>query len=316
MLLMLLVLLFPLATPVSASPGIISNPSFETEGSWTYSESDLKFVDGTQSTTWKTQGTCSYLLSADGTENIGADSYARVTQSVDFTTLDTLSFDADLHAATDGYYEARVIVGTTTVWFQACTTTETEYLHQEIDVSEYTNSQDLIFQVYTVVKAKNIAMNTYYDNIKTWGSFNDLAHTIVNNNFDTTAEDTVYTYGENFDASTAYHIGYYDGDTVLVVSEGQTSTSGGELSGQCYFPTYQETAVPGTWHTVVYDDSVASPPSNYTADDPNSVVEDSFEVAASAIPEFPAVIAAIVVAGLCFGIYFWMRRRRLAYVKA
>ena len=50
--------------------------------------------------------------------------------------------------------------------------------------------------------------------------------------------------------------------------------------------------------------------------DPDYIVEDSFDVEQSAIPEFPTVITVIVVAGLCFGIYYWMRKRRLAYVKA
>ena len=41
----------------------------------------------------------------------------------------------------------------------------------------------------------------------------------------------------------------------------------------------------------------------------NFIADDSFVVDATAIPEFPAVITAIVVAGLCFGIYWWMRKR-------
>ncbi|MFC2046850.1 hypothetical protein ACFLTK_01035 [Chloroflexota bacterium] len=39
-------------------------------------------------------------------------------------------------------------------------------------------------------------------------------------------------------------------------------------------------------------------------------------VQASAIPEFSTIIAAVVVAGLYFGIYCWMRKREMAYVKA
>ena len=122
-------------------------------------------------------------------------------------------------------------------------------------------------------------------------------------------------YGENFDASTAYHVGYYDGNNAKILSDAVNSTSSGELSSQCYFPTYQGTAQPGTWHAVVYKDPT-SPPETYTADDPNSVVEDSFDVTAAAIPEFPTAITAIAVAGMCFGIYYWMRKRRLAHVKA
>jgi len=149
----------------------------------------------------------------------------------------------------------------------------------------------------------------------TWESYNDEAHTTVDDYF-STGEQTVYMFGEGFQASTAYHVAYYDGDNAKVLSDGVSSNSGGDLSSLCYFPTYQESAVIGTWHAVVYKDSVASPPETYIASDPNSVVEDSFEVTYEAIPEFPTVIAGIAVAGMCFGIYYWMRKRRLAYVKA
>ncbi len=46
------------------------------------------------------------------------------------------------------------------------------------------------------------------------------------------------------------------------------------------------------------------------------LADDSYNVDASAIPEFPAVIAGIAVAGMCFWIYYWMRKRRLARVQA
>ena len=32
---------------------------------------------------------------------------------------------------------------------------------------------------------------------------------------------------------------------------------------------------------------------------------------AAAIPEFPTVISAIAAMGLCFGVYWWMRRRKV-----
>jgi len=60
-----------------------------------------------------------------------------------------------------------------------------------------------------------------------------------------------------------------------------------------------------------------SPPGIYgTGNNPRSHREFQFEATAAAIPEFPTGLAAIVVAGLCFGIYWWMRKRRLAHVKA
>jgi len=67
---------------------------------------------------------------------------------------------------------------------------------------------------------------------------------------------------------------------------------------------------------VVYKDP-DPPPTSYTPGDPNAVADDVFEVTGYAIPEFPTVITGIVVAGACFGIYYWMRRKRqMAHVKA
>jgi hypothetical protein len=243
--LILLALLFLFATVVSASPAIILEPSFETVVNWTFSQDDPgSDYTGGQSTVWVTQGTYSYLIESIG--NIGTGTYGQILQSVNFTQLDTICFDANLWAESALIFRASVLVGTTEVWGQDCPTTATDYLHQEIDVSAYTGLNDLIFRVTNVSGSPALAAeDVYFDNIKTWGSFNDSAHTTVDNSFGA-GENTVYMYGENFDASTAYHIGYYDGDGVLVLSEAQTSTSAGELSGQCYFPTYQETAVAGT----------------------------------------------------------------------
>ena len=311
----LILLLFAFPTPVGASPGVISEPSFETVTSWTYSEDDADYTDGAQSTLWAKQGTYSYLLSALSTVTIANGKYSQTLQSVNFDTLDTICFDAQLDAGSDGYFEARVIVGTTTVWFQACTITEAEYLHQEVDVSGYTGSQDLIFQVIAVATAKNIGTNVYFDNIKTWGSFTDATHTTVDNLF-SGGENTVYMYGENFAASQLYSVAFYDPSTPPnnVATVSLNSTAIGDLSAQ-YLLTTDPAAEAGIWHAVVYKNP-NTPPTGYTADDPNRVVEDDFDVTAEAIPEFPTVMAGIVVAGLCFGIYYWMRKRRLAYVKA
>jgi len=142
-----------------------------------------------------------------------------------------------------------------------------------------------------------------------WESYNDAAHQNQDDLFNQASEDTVYMYGEEFEASTAYHVAYYDHNDTKLKSDGVSSTPGGTLSSQCYFPTYQGSAVAGTWHAVVYKDTVTSPPETYVASDPNSVVEDSFEVTEEAIPEFPTVIAGTAVAGMCFGIYWWMRKR-------
>ena len=152
--------------------------------------------------------------------------------------------------------------------------------------------------------------------LDTLNPFSDSGHTTYENNFNSSSLDTVYIQGTYFEASYNYHVAYYDDNGAKVLSDGGAiSDANGVLNSQWYFPD-NTGASPGTWHAVVYDDDVASPPSTYTANDPNSIRETTFTVTQEAIPEFPTVMAAIVVAGLCFGIYYWMRKRRLAYAKA
>ena len=70
-------------------------------------------------------------------------------------------------------------------------------------------------------------------------------------------------------------------------------------------------AVADTWHVVMFSASLGSPPTTYAACSGAAgyVVEDDFEVQQSAIPEFPAIIAAIAVCLLCAVAYVVMRRR-------
>ena len=110
--------------------------------------------------------------------------------------------------------------------------------------------------------------------------------------------------------SNALHVAYYDDDGNKVLSDGISSDPNGVVDSQLRFPSHP-TAAPGTWNAVIYADSVASPPETYYgADDPDSIRKVAFTVTGAAIPEFPTILASIVVAGLCFGIYWWMRRRR------
>ena len=61
---------------------------------------------------------------------------------------------------------------------------------------------------------------------------------------------------------------------------------------------YGATAFPSSYSTLAAD-----------SDTYELIADDTLTVEASAIPEFPTVMAAIGVAGLCCGIYLWMRRR-------
>lgn len=59
-----------------------------------------------------------------------------------------------------------------------------------------------------------------------------------------------------------------------------------------------------------------SPATTYTASDANSFIEVAFTVEASAIPEFPTVIASLAVVGACFGIYYRLRKGKVENVEA
>ena len=128
--------------------------------------------------------------------------------------------------------------------------------------------------------------------------------------------NTAYMYGENFTASHTYAVGFYDGDGDKAGTDSGT-LDGNNLSAQ-YLLSSDSARAAGTWNAVTFDTGGGSPPTTYAACSGAAgyVVEDDFIVDADAIPEFPTVFAAIGVAGLCFGVYYWMRRRRLAYVQA
>ncbi len=306
-------------TVVMAAPDRILEPSFETVAEWTYHETDADFTDGAQSQTWKTQGSNSYLLSATG-GGIGPDKFTEIYQSVNFDLIDTIFFDCQLEADST-YLVAYVIVDTdylvinpTPAWEQACPSTATEYLQQSVDVSGYTGTQYLIFRVENNKSGAPLTatMACYFDNIKIWGSHNDATWLTVENSF-AGATDHAYMYGENFDddLGTATKVGWYDGGGTLRETDTWTSWGGGTLNwSECQFTDFVGVAAAGDWHAVVILTTDALPAAYADAlNHANFVADDVFNVAATAIPEFPEVMAAIGVAGLCFGIYWWMRKR-------
>ena len=309
-------------TPVMGSPARIEEPSFETVANWAYSETDLDFTDGVRSTAWKKQGIYSYLFSCVDPDDISKNAYCQILQSVDFTSIDRISFDAYLGAdSTD--YNAIMLVGATEVWTQAVPesdpVTPTEYLHQEVDLSGQTDIQNLIIRIFAAGNASNSDMLCYFDNIRIWGSYSDeVARTTVSNNF-ANYGDSVYMYGENIAVAVdTYKVAYYDGDGYKmgtdVVFDITVPPTDGVLQSEIRPADYEGAGAGfGTWHAVVYN-TTGSMPASYAAvskADPGYIITDSFYVEESCIPEFPTVIGGIGVAGLCFGIYYWKRKRKL-----
>jgi len=152
--------------------------------------------------------------------------------------------------------------------------------------------------------------------IDTLNPFSDSGHDTYCSNFNSSGLNTVYIQGFYFEPSHSFHVAYYDNSGSKILSDGVLSDANGVVSSQCYFPTYQGTAAAGTWHAVIYDDDIVPPPETYNATDSDMFEQCTFTVTAEAIPEFPTIFAAIGVAGSCFAIYYFMRKRRLAHVKA
>jgi mannobiose 2-epimerase len=126
---------------------------------------------------------------------------------------------------------------------------------------------------------------------------------------DFNTENTVYMYGTGFNGT--YKVIYWDGEGNEAVSEIVSDTSG-TLESHHTFTPGQDAA--GDWHVTVYTQSAN--PSTYSAADPNIIADDTsltggyaFNVAESAIPEFPTILTAIAALSLSAGIYLWMRRK-------
>jgi len=157
--------------------------------------------------------------------------------------------------------------------------------------------------------------------LPSWDSYSDSGHNTACDNFtDYSSEHTAYMFGQNLAANSTYRVIFWDWDNNTWQNretEDPSSTAGGNLSAAHTFVPNTDTG--GDWHCTVYNSTTYSP-TNYSSTDPYIVTDDTslsdvyaFHVEASAIPEFPTLIAAIGVAGLCFGIYYWMRRKRLKF---
>ena len=157
-----------------------------------------------------------------------------------------------------------------------------------------------------------------YTLVASWISYSDSDHTTECNSF-SNGTNHVYMNGGDFAAGDT-KVGYYDALGDLVETDIYASFVGGTLSSDCILNQDWGGSLPegdDFWHAVVIQTSETMP-STYAAATAHAyyIIDDDFYVANSAIPEVPTVIAAIGVAGLCFGIYYWMRKRRLSYVQA
>jgi len=151
-----------------------------------------------------------------------------------------------------------------------------------------------------------------------WDSYEDTPPTIIRDTFNSSYQ-TVYMQGTGF-AVGNYTVGYYDGAVAsggnLTAVDENISVNGTGILNSQYLLSTDPNAAAGTWHALVQPASgYTALPSDYNVavggpDTYGLLANDSFTVEQSAIPKFPTVLAGIVVAGSCFGIYYWMRKRR------
>ena len=163
-----------------------------------------------------------------------------------------------------------------------------------------------------------------YAQITDWESYRDPNRATVwggsgteyNNQY-----NVVYMSGSGFTnpPTNGYKVGYYDGNDALTATDASPTITNDTLESS-YALKHGDAY--GTWHAVVFDTTGSIPDdyTNATSDDAYvDFADDAFWVAASAIPEFPTVIAMIVALGLSLGIYYWMRKkhqRQVATVSA
>jgi len=160
-----------------------------------------------------------------------------------------------------------------------------------------------------------------------WDSYSDTAR---NNNEETFTGGlgTVYMEGTGFWSNATaqtYNIAYYDGGGTKIATDAGIAlvnvvSDRGDLGNTAdpWEPTYtfttNQSAQQGLWHALVQPTGATTFDTSYSTVSANPdtydlIADDNFTVNQDVIPEFSTVMAAIGVAGMCFGIYWWMRKR-------
>ncbi|MCZ7400001.1 MAG: hypothetical protein O8C62_10075 [Candidatus Methanoperedens sp.] len=140
-------------------------------------------------------------------------------------------------------------------------------------------------------------------NPASWESYNNSAHSYVNNNF-IAGQQTVYMFGTGFGANYSYKVAYYDGNNTKRSTDAINADSSGNLSSSYTFASGSDAA--GTWHAQVFN-AFISPPDAYDTSNTNVIADDSFYVDITAIPEFPAGVMLPFASSLI--LYTFMRRK-------
>jgi len=143
----------------------VTEPSFETVATWTYSEVGGARVAGSVNGTWSTKGSNSYRIVFSNGED---GDYGQLLQSVDFTNIDTLHIDYNIGSA--GVTERalfKVIVDAAEE-FSKSGGVSGDIGTADVDVSAYTGSHNLILRMISSNDGVgSLGATCYFDNIVT-----------------------------------------------------------------------------------------------------------------------------------------------------
>ncbi|HQO99296.1 MAG TPA: hypothetical protein PL042_01620 [Caldisericia bacterium] len=147
---------------------VITEPSFETVSTWTYSELDTSGnMSGGQDSGWSTAGTYSYRLRA---QNVNYGDYGQILQSVNFDNIDFLAIDIRLYDESASYFPTARIYIDSDLKYDVHITEGTTDATLYIDCSSYTGNHNLIFKLIANVSGETPSGSFYIDNIRTYCS--------------------------------------------------------------------------------------------------------------------------------------------------
>ena len=241
---------------------------------------------------------------------------AWTTAGGDFVSAATSN--ASSNGTGTGFWMTWPVTGDVMAWRETQTATNYGWIikdTKELETQFATQFYSLNYGVNTSLRPKLVVTYT-----APWDSY-ESNYTTGRETYNVSYR-TVYMKGTGLTVTT-HNVAYYDAGTSggqRVTTDNNKTPTGGTLQSLCALAD-KGAYTPGTWH------ALAQPTANSTAfpltynaaiaapDTYNLIANDSFTVLQSAIPEFPTAITAIIVPGVCFWIYRYMRKRSLRYVK-
>jgi hypothetical protein len=148
------------------STNAIENPSYETLSAWTRVESDPQGISCLQGSYWSSDGAKSFTAFFKSNLSHSVGDYGAFRQTVDWTWVDTLTFDACSMLADE--IEAKVLIGGTEVWsVRPSNATQQFFNDVTIDVSEFKGSQELELRAENMVEHSSFCV-MQWDHLRTY----------------------------------------------------------------------------------------------------------------------------------------------------